>query len=259
MTEPTPTNIPSEHTPPFNVEIKQADLPTKREIWRIGELENHFGPNYIVRVARQITHSTTPQECIGDDYDELVAEGEAQAKVLLNLHSKYHIHTPPCYFVVGDVTGFRSESHTPLLGQYSLYQAVEKVTGPDLNDLLHTFKEDNQASTKQTVEPQLDELMCSLIRYLVDHINSNTPFMFDLFKLTQYVYGTTHSAEIPAIYLVDTEVLLEDVTKANVLGAIEQVEVMINMIQAFIRADLNKVKVAYKDLIKIKNTLEKST
>lgn len=258
MYDPTPVNEPTGNMPPFTVQPKLADLPTKREVWRIREIENRFGPNYIVRVARRIADTNTPLECQGEEYDELVYEGEKQAKVLLKLENDYGIQIPPCYFVVGNTEGFRPEYDEVIQphGRYSLYQAVHKVMGPDLNDLAFRYDQFQAEIPKHLLEPYLDTLVCSLIEYLISHIKNQEPFLYDIFKPTQFVFGSTQANHTPSVYLVDTEVLLEDVTSRSIQEAVENIFTMMNKFEALIGVTLNNARTKSNDLVEAKNKLE---
>lgn len=247
ISEANPRFKTQESLPAFVSQPNNTDLPTSREVYRLREIENLFGPNYIVRVARRLRTTNKPVECNGDNYDELVAEGEEQTKVLIDLIETYSIHLPPCYFVVGKTRGFRpsydefSRNQLKKQPSYSLFQSVEKVAGRDLNDFAYYYKAfGNEAiMPDQSLVDQLDKLICSLIDYLITHIRSKEPFIYDMFKLTQFVYGTTEKNAQPRLYLVDTEVLLEEMTVAAALDAIENVSSMLNKLENLMGISLN--------------------
>lgn len=77
---------------------------------------------------------------------------------------------------------------------------VDKIKGPNLQDLF----------LNKTADPNLwnglmDEFFSSLIRYIALRINSDKPYLCDLFNEKQFVYGRSKNDSSGKVYLVDLD------------------------------------------------------
>lgn len=100
--------------------------------------------------------------------------------------------------------GFFYESLIPFdhLGETRLFSEVEVVTGVEA---AIKIKEKKLLFPKADIYHSLFELMVSLLRYLHFVISQKNELMFDIFRLDQYMYGTTPSQSQPKLYLIDFE------------------------------------------------------
>jgi hypothetical protein len=85
--------------------------------------------------------------------------------------------------------------------QNAVYAVVDRVHGENL------FKQDFNSPEHAERAGKLDTLFESLITYLNDKSKTDDYFLTDIYKDSQYAYGTTANDNEPKIYLVDAELL----------------------------------------------------
>jgi hypothetical protein len=106
------------------------------------------------------------------------------------LGEQYNIPVPVEFFIGKD-----NNDHN------AIYSVTDRVHGNNL------FHQDFTSPENIELIEKLDDLFVSLISYLRSKLNTNDYYLTDIYKDSQYVYGTTSKDSDPRIYLVDAEPL----------------------------------------------------
>lgn len=97
-----------------------------------------------------------------------------------------------------------------LLSHRGVYKWVDIVQGVNVGKIWP------QVSTECIAE--VDLLYAALAMYVSDRMVKNKPFLYDIFTLDQYMFGTIHGDANPHVYLVDLDYYIATTNHARCLN-----------------------------------------
>ena len=129
-----------------------------------------------------------------EDLNRMIGYIECHRTLLDDLSQNYGIVAPKTSFVVGEAG----------VGSPRIFLVTDKVDGSVLNENLDKAERKDAAFLKSSTE----DIIISLADYLKDKISAGEDFMGDIFRIDQYMYGSTNGSKKKNVYLVDLETFL---------------------------------------------------
>ena len=112
------------------------------------------------------------------------------AKVLYKeLQLKYGIEAPAEFFCEQDIDG-----------KQVVYSVVDKIEGKHLEDV---------EVTSESLE-KVKDLYSSVAKYFLDKYKEGGLYLWDLNNQSQYIYGSKNNDELEKVYLIDTDIWLNN-------------------------------------------------
>lgn len=149
---------------------------------KLNALENH--PNKIIRIEG--FHQLKERYKNKIEVYELVRIAK---KLYEELETKYNIPTPVRFFIGKDATG-----------KEVVYSVVDKIEGTNLGNVERSSE----------VAAQTEILYTSIAKYFFDKLQEGGYYLTDINSPRQYVYGRKSGEQEDKIYLVDTDVYLDN-------------------------------------------------
>ncbi len=190
---------PTDHTP-FNDRLVKANYDEN-----ISDLRRlKYSPEQIVRaVAVKELEQFSELETLNSNGSEkskikALQEHLAKCRALFDeLNDTYDICIPKFYYVIGEAPP------KPKAPGTTIYTAIKEVQGTNVDNYL---KLEDSAIPLNEVE----QLIAKLLNYITHKFILQEPFLSDIIRLDQYLYGTCEGIEKNSIILVDTDPLYQE-------------------------------------------------